>query len=117
MIHTSYFALSGREPNSVSISGITPAWFHGRRYPALAPKRFFFDEWKRNNDNDYYVSMYNKHVLSMLDPAKVYGELNDSLDGAILLCYEKPGLFCHRRLVAKWFENELGVVVPEVGHG
>lgn len=32
----------------------------------------------------------------------------------VLLCYEKPGQFCHRRLVAEWFEQELGLVVPEL---
>jgi len=35
----------------------------------------------------------------------------------VLLCFERPPFseknFCHRRMVAKWFETEFGVVVPE----
>jgi len=38
-------------------------------------------------------------------------------EDAILLCWENSGVFCHRRLVAEWFEEELGVSVPEVGVG
>ena len=114
MIYTSNFSFSGREPNAVSIAGKTPDWFRGRRFPKLAPRKFFFDVWKQNGDNLWYIEQYKKHVLDMLDPGIVYAELNDSLDGAILLCYETPGEFCHRRLVAEWFERTLGVKVPEI---
>ena len=31
-----------------------------------------------------------------------------------MLCWEPPGKFCHRRLVAKWLEEHLGVDVPEL---
>ena len=31
-----------------------------------------------------------------------------------LICYEKPEDFCHRHIVAAWFELYLGVRVPEV---
>jgi hypothetical protein len=30
-----------------------------------------------------------------------------------LLCWEAPGKFCHRRLVAAWLEDALGIDVPE----
>jgi uncharacterized protein (DUF488 family) len=30
-----------------------------------------------------------------------------------LLCYEKPGDFCHRHIVAEWLHNNLGVHVEE----
>jgi hypothetical protein len=30
-----------------------------------------------------------------------------------MLCWEAPGEFCHRRLVAEWLEGELGIQVPE----
>ncbi|MCL6442574.1 MAG: DUF488 domain-containing protein, partial [Alicyclobacillus sp.] len=41
-----------------------------------------------------------------------YEELGEN---AVLLCYEKHNDWCHRRMVADWFEKELGVVVPELG--
>ena len=57
--------------------------------------------------------------LSRLDPLKTWTTLHELADGAepVLLCYEKPPFneqnFCHRRMVAEWFETELGFVVPE----
>ena len=56
------------------------------------------------------VEEYKRVVLSNLDPAKVYADLSD----AILLCWERPGEDCHRRLVAEWIESSLGVKVPEM---
>jgi hypothetical protein len=47
-----------------------------------------------------------------LDPRELYEALGEE---AVLLCWEKPGEGCHRRLVAEWFEASLGVVVPEWG--
>jgi hypothetical protein len=35
---------------------------------------------------------------------------------AILLCWESFNVRCHRRLVAEWLEEKVGIVVPEVGH-
>jgi len=59
--------------------------------------------------NGEYRAAYQE-ILDRLDPRKVYQELGED---AILLCWEKPGEFCHRRLVAEWLERELGVEVPE----
>ena len=33
----------------------------------------------------------------------------------VLLCWEAPNVWCHRRAVAEWFEGELGIVVREYG--
>lgn len=50
--------------------------------------------------------------LSQLDPVKVMQDLGDK---SILLCWESPGVFCHRRCVAQWLESSLGIVIPELG--
>ena len=34
-------------------------------------------------------------------------------DDFVLLCWEQPGEFCHRLVVAAWLQKELGVVVEE----
>jgi uncharacterized protein (DUF488 family) len=34
-------------------------------------------------------------------------------DGALLLCYESPGEFCHRRLLADWIERHTEFVITE----
>ena len=58
---------------------------------------------------------YYADFLSALNARKVVRDLlRISLD-PILLCWERPGEFCHRRLVAEWIESETGLFVPEAG--
>lgn len=94
----------------ISIAGKCPSWYHGAEYKKLAPVWSFFSEWKNGShkgDNEYYIKNFNELVLDKLDPAQVIKELEEftgvSKDKIILLCYEKPSDFCHRHLVADWF--------------
>jgi len=64
-------------------------------------------KWKQNHDNDYYLKCFDEQVLSPLtiegvltDLRKLTGQQNLNV---ALVCYEKPGDFCHRHRVAKWF--------------
>lgn len=102
---------------SISADRGKSANYNGLCYPKLAPKKGFWRTWKDNigiipaeENNLFYVQEYWKQVLSDLDPKEVYSEL----DGNILLCYEKSDEFCHRHIVAEWFELLLGVEVKEV---
>jgi hypothetical protein len=103
---TSSYARDGRRPNAVAISRGVPDWFRRRRYPQLAPSR----ELIAIQNAALFAARYRREVLAKLDPKAVFRELGDS---AVLLCYEKPGEFCHRRLVAEWLEERLGIQVPE----
>ena len=109
---TSYFgnvkkSLQGQ--NVVAISQGIPEWYAGKRYMPLAPSWALI----RLTDEAQYCEGYAQ-VLAKLDAKKVYEFLGED---AILLCWEKPGIFCHRRLVADWFEQQLGIIVPEWGQG
>jgi hypothetical protein len=108
-VKTSNFSRISRHPddfkNSVSIALSAPKWYHGRRYPALAPR----PKMLKLNEATYRVE-YQK-ILDKLDPQKVFDDLGED---AILLCWEAPGKFCHRRLVAAWLEKHLGITVPEL---
>ena len=91
--------------------------YQGNSYPKLAPKLSFWKQWHINigkiseeENNRYYVKEYWKQVLSKLDPQEVY----DELDHSTLLCYENNNEFCHRHIVAAWFEIHLGVKVNDV---
>lgn len=107
MLYTTYFAKLKKIPSNiipVSICGKAPDWYTGLQYKKLAPKYKFFQEWKKTGDNDYYVKCFNEQVLSQLTPNQVVQELlllAKSTDIA-LVCYEAPGEFCHRHLVADW---------------
>lgn len=117
MIYTCYFAKMKSLPNSVvtiSICGKAPEWYHGHQYKKLAPKYEFFKKWQETHDNEYYIRCFKEQVLSGLDPKEVVSELI-SLAGTediALICYEKPGDFCHRHLVAQWLK-EAGYAVEE----
>lgn len=117
MIFTSYFAKLKSLPDNIipiSICGKAPQWYKGLQYKKLAPKYDFFIKWKENHNNYYYIKCFNEQVLSELNPHQVLDELyNLSKDKDIaLICYEKPSDFCHRHLVAEWF-NKNGISCKE----
>lgn len=96
---------------SIAICGGIPNWYKGLWYKKLAPKWSFFNEWKNGTehkgDNDYYIQHFNNEVLDKLSILQVIEDLQKiantkDTDKIILLCYEKPGDFCHRHLVADW---------------
>ena len=102
---------------SISLDRGKDANYKGKCYPDLAPKLSFWKTWHSDIgkvpdeiNNKYYVKEYWDKVLSKLDPEKVY----DDLDYSILLCYEDNTVFCHRHIVAAWFELLLDLKVPEV---
>lgn len=128
MIYTSYFAKLKDIPYGyipISICGKAPDWYTGLQYKKLAPKWEFFKQWKENHDNDFYIREFNKQVLNGLNPYQVIDdfihllppqmqELNYMTNcplwanpniNIVLICYEKPDDFCHRHLVANWFEQ------------
>lgn len=105
------FAISGNRGKD--------ALYDGKCYPELAPKLSFWKVWHDNigkiseeENNRYYVEQYWKEVLSKLDVEKVYKDLNYS----VLLCYEPNTEFCHRHIVAAWFELLLGARVTEINY-
>jgi sulfatase maturation enzyme AslB (radical SAM superfamily) len=106
MIQTSYFAKAARLPNAVAISQGIPDWYNGARYKPLAPSW----ELVKGGDRTRFKEEYYQEVLSKLDPKQVAADL----DGKVLLCHEKDSTYCHRRIVAEWLEESLGISVPEI---
>jgi hypothetical protein len=108
-MNTSYFAKYKKE-DGVNIA-IKPApGFSGASYPDLYPKWSFLSQYKKDGDEAAYTEAYYAEVLSKLNPQKVWNDLKDST----LLCWEKSGSFCHRRIVADWIRDNVGVSVPEL---
>lgn len=117
MIYTGYFAKVKQYENAglttVSISGKAPDFYKGPEYKALAPRWQMFNDWKKGKiDNFGYTELFNQH-LETLDKESVRRALESFGENVILLCYEKPGDFCHRHLVADWLENNFGMRVDE----
>ena len=107
---TSYFAKSSKDPNAVSIARSCPAGFKGRVYKKLAPPYSLLKKYKEDLDEDFYTKEYNE-ILAKLNPETVYEELGPDV---VLLCWELSGKFCHRRLVAKWLSDNLGLDIQEI---
>jgi len=107
MIFTSNFKIAGHLPQAVAISQGIPRGWQGRRYKPLAPP------WNlvKLTDNAKFIRLYRDQVLDRLDAANVLRDLGE--DNFLLLCWEAPGEFCHRRVVAAWLQKELGLVVEE----
>ena len=105
MIYTSYFANIKKLPKDlklVSIARGTPKRFIGSRCEELAPSWDIVMMIKNNPSRVtkvHYIKEYEKQ-LEKLD-VNAYGK---TLDGCVLLCYEKPEDFCHRHLVARWLK-------------
>lgn len=108
---TSYFAKYRDGVFAVSIAGRAPEGFTSRQYKKLSPKYWFFKKYKEDGDEKFYTEQYQKEVLDKLDPQIVYNELGED---AVLLCWEEPGKFCHRHLIAKWLSENLGIKIEEI---
>ncbi len=102
-------SLEGR----VSIARMAP-----RQHPAgyrifkkLAPGK-----WFHSATEEEYRALYAAEILAPLDPQATWDALHTLAAPyePILLCWERPGEFCHRCLVAAWFEEMLEVPVREL---
>jgi len=109
---TSYFAISCKDPNAVSISLVTPKFAKNIRvYKKLAPSsELLFKIKNKYISHEEYEEIYTEEVLDLLDPIEVYAELGPD---AIICCWEKTGKFCHRHIVARWLEHHLGIEITE----
>ena len=117
-IYTTYFAKVKDLPKDItpiSICGKAPDGWTGLQCKHLAPKWTFFQEWKKNGDNNYYIEHFQKEVLDTQDAYHIYCELlaMSPTEKIALVCYEKPTDFCHRHLVAQWLSNSLCMEIKE----
>lgn len=114
-MYTSYFRQIDNIKNPLSICGKAPHWYVGPEFKRLAPKYWFFEKYKKGEFNEeQYTYHFKKDVLEPLNCQRLYTYLvNMYGDDVTLLCYEKPGDFCHRHIVSEWFETNLNITVNE----
>ncbi len=113
---TSYYKSPLLKPDMklVRISTSSPKWFPFtlRPYPKLYPGWDLVGSYKDGKTNEVEArERYYAKVLNRLDPQEVFAEIGED---AILLCWEKSGQFCHRRIVADWFWERLNIRVDEL---
>ena len=115
MIKTSYF--NSRKLKNIhfddifSIALYQPLGFKFNQYLQLAPKRWFLEKYKKDNDCQFFIDHYYNEVLDNLNPEQVYEDIGPS---GVMVCWEGSDKFCHRHIVAEWLENQLGIKVKEL---
>lgn len=115
-IYTSYYGnikkVISSDLRPLGITLFPPRWLtQVANYELLAPtKQIFY------GNPDRYEYLFKNH-LKMIPAKKVIQDLKEwsAKKPVCLLCYEKPGEFCHRHLVAEWL-REYGVEVEEFDH-
>jgi hypothetical protein len=110
-----FFEYTG--PGRISIARFpprgTPAGF--RVYRALAP-----GPWFKSVSEAEYRKRYAAQ-LAAVEPRATHDALVELAAGEepVLLCWERKAdlaagrVFCHRRIVAEWLGDRLGIDVPE----
>jgi hypothetical protein len=103
----------GWHPDAVKIANTYQWGKVAHECPDLYPSQELYHLYKAGkiSASDMEVR-YRAETLSKLDPLNVYRKLPAN---AILLCHEKPPKFCHRHVVAAWFNEKLKVEVEEIG--
>ena len=102
------YTAAGLFPVSIALSA---RYFNGALYRKLNPDYSYL-----NDPEEEYIPKFEAKLnnLSAKIVIKEFEELSCGKD-IVLLCHEKAGEFCHRRLVADWLNRELGIEVPELG--
>ena len=115
-IYTSYFSNSKRLAEAgvkqIGIALYPPKWFKGVSLKCVAPTASILYGSKGQED---YTRRYQNEVLSNINP-KYFLETVESYSGGrdvALCCFEKPGDFCHRHLLAEWLRQVAGISIEE----
>lgn len=125
-IYTSYFAnkknLDKAGIKCVGICALPPAWFDGPNYASVAPSKDMLFQMKKEPDEVRYKQRYYDEILCAFrfHPEYLINGLA-SISGPehsdiALCCFEKPGDFCHRHLLAEWITERTGIEVTEYGN-
>jgi len=124
VIYTSYFAKAKNHPRvlsgelrPMSIAANRPScWpdveecFSFKPYPNL-PSALK----KGDITPPVYASTYRRQNLDCIS-RYVIDRLIEAIDNTVLLCYETPEKFCHRKIVARWLLERGRVVVHELDY-
>jgi len=123
-IYTSYFARLSKIRKDenlfpISIARFLPKWIEAPvyEYKKLAPSKELLLDIKNGDISvEEYKQIYKEEVLDNLNPHALVTHLQNMAPfdkDVVLLCYERPGEFCHRSLVVQWF-RENGIDCSEL---
>ncbi|MFA5153710.1 MAG: hypothetical protein WC554_14210 [Clostridia bacterium] len=106
---TSYFKYYTGD-DGVAVCLYPPIDWGGLQFPALAPSRDIFYAIKSGKiDETEYERRFREEILIRLDPQQIYNMFKNN----VLLCWENPEKFCHRKIISQWIFENLKIEVPE----
>lgn len=74
-----------------------------KHYAPLAPTGTLLSRYKKGLCDEFeYTEIYLGLIASRRTPLEIVNEL---ADGSVLLCYERPGSFCHRHIAAGYIRR------------
>ena len=110
-IYTSYFKLSAKLLNTLSIVPKTPPWYvMGKATELLCSKELYNDCFKkRKYTEEEFTQIYTEEILSKQDPYEILKKYNNK----ILLGWYKEPSFDARFVFSKWIKDTTGIIIPE----
>jgi hypothetical protein len=114
-IYTSYYAMTNRlVAEGIQPIGVSRGVPKGFAYPGILRIAPTYAMISKTFPTERYMPMY-KQILAKVDPRSILEQLDQLGGGAdvAMLCWEKPGDFCHRHMIADWLEAELGIEIIE----
>lgn len=113
-IYTSYYGNPNLPKDALllAVSAKVPDGYRVQEHlKSLAPSWDIYNEYKQSGDAERYTKRYKEEILAAINKEVVSDWLNLMMSrygkDAILLCYEKPGKFCHRHLIAEWLGDDV----------
>lgn len=117
-IYTSYFGnhrkLAASNIKMICVALGKPKYYNAPQIIEVAPRRYMLDDkWTYEE----YTNMYLNDVLSKVNPQELIQTIQRFSNGqdVALCCYEKPGDFCHRHILAKWLTEKTEIEIKEFG--
>lgn len=114
-IYTSYFGNARNFPARTVPIGITrykPAYWDGINIEDLAPSTNLLKKYKNKEIDEFifeilYIEELKERGYDNPEKLKRVFQNLTSLYNVVLCCYEKPGEFCHRHVLAKWLGEDI----------
>ena len=108
-IYTSYFGnlskLREKGIKPISIALFPPKWYDEDVLPDLAPDLTIFNGYKENIITEERFKKFYEYKIRQIGKEKILKMIEDGQDVA-LICFEAPGCFCHRHILADYLGIE-----------